>query len=472
MGKLSLLDLGFFLTETDASPKHVGSLMILHKPAAAREDYTETLYRELISAPRVRAPFNQIVRFSLIGGPRWQTDPDFDIRHHIFRHQLPEPGAYPMLLDLVSDLHTPRMERDRPIWEFHIIDGLENDRCALYMRIHHAYADGMSMASWLLQSLSKSPKSRSARFVWTLPEEEREAPPGHGLSLTALFKHLTGKTIGNVRMLSGLSKLTTQLVLEQLHLTKNAVALPFKASHNTPLTGQVTAGRQVATAAVPMARVNRIRQMTRSTLNHVALTCIDGALHRYLDECGADVDEPITIQMPVNLRHKDDDSPGNKIGIVLVDLARKTTDPYERLREIGFTLRNVRYQVDGVPPSSVMAYTIVLAVVAQLAELLKLSDALPPLGNTLVSNVPGPRKPLYLMGARLEAMFPISALSPGNHMNITLFSYDRNLHFGLVATRALPNLHKLADYIYEAFLELEAAIDPSRATQDGAQVPN
>ena len=210
-----------------------------------------------------------------------------------------------------------------------------------------------------------------------------------------------------------------------------------------------------------MTRVNKIRKQTRSTLNHVALTCIDGALHRYLEECGADISEPITIQMPVNLRRPGDRSMGNKIGIVLVELAKKTTDPYERLREIGFTLRNVRYQVDGVPPASVIAYTVLLGSFAQLTEFLKIDDRLPPLGNTLVSNVPGPSTPLYLRGAKLEEMYPISALTPGCHLNITLYSYDGRLQFGLVASSALPKLEILSDYIHDAFAELDDAVSPT-----------
>ena len=214
-------------------------------------------------------------------------------------------------------------------------------------------------------------------------------------------------------------------------------------------------------SAVDMERVHRLRKLTRSTLNHIALTCIDGALHRYLQDCGADINEPITIQMPVNLRQSGDDSFGNKIGIVLVELASKTTDPYERLREIGFTLRNVRYQIDGVPPASVMAYTVLLGGVSLIGEALKLGDVLPPLGNTLVSNVPGPAKALYLKGAKLEEMYPISALTPSNHLNITLYSYDGRLQFGLVATTAMPNLDILGNYIHDAFDDLEEAVSPS-----------
>jgi WS/DGAT/MGAT family acyltransferase len=253
------------------------------------------------------------------------------------------------------------------------------------------------------------------------------------------------------------------LLLESVKLTKNAIALPFVASANTPLTGQVTAGRQFATAAVSMERVNRIRQSTRSTLNHVALTCVDAALHRYLQDQGVQLDRPITIQMPVNLRQEGEKTAGNKIGIIQVELSAPTDDPYVRLRNIGFSLRNVRTMIDSVAPEAIESYTLITGVFGQIAEMLKLSDQLPPTGNTLVSNVPGPAATLFLKGARMLEMHPISTLPPSNLLNITLFSYAGELYFGLIATDALPNLERLGDYVAEAFAELEHSVRDAHA---------
>jgi WS/DGAT/MGAT family acyltransferase len=249
-----------------------------------------------------------------------------------------------------------------------------------------------------------------------------------------------------------------QLALEQVGLTRNAVSLPFRSGGHTELTGRTVPERQFAKASVPMSDVQRIRDMCRATLNHVALTCVDGALHRYLEEQGEDPRRPISIQMPVSLRSKGDRKEGNRIGLVTVDLANRTSDPYERLREIGFTLRNVRNQVDNVPPDSVVMYSIITGLGAQLTEMFGLSDVLPPISDTLVSNVPGPRNPLYLKGALLEEMCPVSTLMPGNRLNITLFSYAGTLHFGLIGTRQLGDLSKLADYIEQAFVDLEKAV--------------
>ena len=129
-----------------------------------------------------------------------------------------------------------------------------------------------------------------------------------------------------------------------------------------------------------------------------------------------------------------------------------------RLRNIGFSLRNVRTMVDSVAPAAIESYTIITGLVAQTAELLRLSNKLPPMGNTLVSNVPGPKQTLYLKGATMEEMHPISTLPPSNLLNITLFSYAGQLFFGLIATDELPELPRLGEYIQQAFGELESAV--------------
>ncbi|WP_153061419.1 WS/DGAT domain-containing protein, partial [Escherichia coli] len=169
------------------------------------------------------------------------------------------------------------------------------------------------------------------------------------------------------------------------------------ASGNTPFTGNATPGRQFATAAVPMARIDAIRRVARATLNHVALTCLDGAMHRYLADEGVELDRPITIQMPVNLRQKGvegEKATGNKIGIILVDLSPRPDEASVRLRNVGYSLRNVRAIIDSVAPEAVETYTILTGLLGQIAGMLQLADVITPMGNTLVSNVPGPAERL------------------------------------------------------------------------------
>lgn len=464
MKKLSLLDLGFFVAESQASPKHVGGLLMFKRPAKAPASFAKSLYREYLGFTEVAPPFNRVITFSLTAMPQWR-DAEIDLTQHIFYHKLPR-GANDReaLYAFVAALHEPMLDRSRPLWEMHVIDGLSEGRFAFYQKMHHAYADGVTMARWTAEGLADSADELDLTPVWTLKHgghgaKRRLGPKRKEEMLQAVWKELSG---GSLRLL-GISRLAAMLFLESVKLTKNAIALPFVSSAKTPLTGQVTSGRQFTTAGVSMERVNRIRERTRSTINHVALTCLDGALRRYLADQGVELKRPITIQMPVNLRKEGEKTAGNKIGIIQVELSAPTEDPYVRLRNIGFSLRNVRTMIDSVSAEAIESYTLITGLVAQIAEMLGLSNTLPPMGNTLVSNVPGPKSHLYVKGARMEEMHPISTLPPSNLLNITLFSYAGDLYFGLIATDELPNLALLGAYVQDAFTELEQSVSDAHA---------
>ena len=469
MSKLSLLDLGFFIAETEASPKHVAGLLIFKRPPKSTSAFAKNLYRQYLAFTEVLPPYNRVIHFSLSAMPSWQDAAAVDLTQHVFFHKLPKgANGRQALYDFVAKLHEPMLDRSRPLWAVHVIDGLGGDLgsggFALYQKMHHAYADGVTMARWTSEGLASTPDEMEITPVWTL---RHGGHGGHGHALKkrnqALMRSMW-KELGSTSMrFLGVGRLAAMLLLESVKLTKNAIALPFVSSAKTPLTGQVTAGRQFSTAAVTMDRVNRVRERTRSTLNHVALTCLDGALRRYLSDLGVELKRPITIQMPVNLRQEGEKTAGNKIGIIQVELSPPTDDPYVRLRNIGFSLRNVRTMINSVVPEAIESYTIITGLVAQIAELLKLSNTLPPMGNTLVSNVPGPKHHLYLQGARMEEMHPISTLPPSNLLNITLFSYADQLFFGLIATAELPELHRLGGYVEAAFTELEAAVVDAHA---------
>jgi len=462
MSKLSLMDLAFFLAETKESPKHVGGLLTFKLPKNCSDSFVKDLVQDCLKEKTATAPFNQVIKFSLIGLLEWREARDFDIKDHILFKPNKKELTLEELNAHVAELHCPVLTKEKPLWEFHFLDNIEGDRFAVYFKMHHAYADGMTMTRWLTKMLSADSNDTKIRPLWNSPKRRKKADrdkavrPEH--TLVSLLRMVTGTPISYFQTVRGLAKVSLQLGLEQLNLTNNAIAIPFSTGIDTPLTGQVTAGRQIVTARVPLDRVSKIRAKTRCTLNHIALTCIDTALHRYLENCGVDFNDKINIAMPVSLREEGDTSTGNQIGIVLVDLAPKTDDIYVRLREIGFALRNIRFQVDDLPPSSIIGYTMLLTLCSQVAELLKLSDVIPPMGHTLVSNVPGPKETLYFKSAELEQMFPISTLSPGNRLNITLFSYDGYLHFGLIATKELLHLDNLGETIEEAFVELENSI--------------
>lgn len=463
MSRLSLLDLAFFIAENEASPKHVAGLHIHQVPKGGGANFARQLYEEFLEHTDVQPPFDQLINFVSAGlMPSWVAADAVDLAQHVFFHKMKAGhNDRAALYALTAELHEPVLDRSRPLWEVHVISGLWDRQFAIYYKMHHAAADGITMTRWGVESLRTTADDDTVTPVWTLDHTRRS-----GRSRNSRKKRLDQAVAGTVwkqltansKRAVGIGRLTAMLALEAVKLTKNAIALPFMASGGTPFTGNATPGRQFATAAVPMARIDAIRKVARATLNHVALTCLDGAMHRYLADEGIALDRPITIQMPVNLRREDEKAAGNKIGIILVDLSPPTDDAYVRLRNVGYSLRNVRAMIDAVAPEAVETYTILTGLLGQIAGMLKLADVITPMGNTLVSNVPGPAERLYLKGAPLLEMHPVSTLPATHLLNITLFSYAGTLYVGLIATDALPNLGRLAAYVEEEVATLEQAV--------------
>ena len=252
MSKLSLLDLGFFIAESEASPKHVAGLLIFKRPPKSGAAFAKNLYRDYLAATAVKPPFNRIIQFSLNALPHWRATDHVDLNQHVFFHTMPKgENDRKALYALVCKLHTPMLDRSRPLWEVHVIDGLPDGQFALYQKMHHAYADGITMSRWTAECYSNSPTDVELTPVWT------QKHGGHGSRAKQELLDLTWKEVtGNTRRFLGIGRLAAMLFLESIKLTKNAIALPFVSSAKTPLTGQVTSGRQFATAGVSMNRVN------------------------------------------------------------------------------------------------------------------------------------------------------------------------------------------------------------------------
>jgi len=462
MKKLSVIDSAFLSTESKESPMHVACLLLFELPARSKVTFSQNLYKKLRKHNEAVYPFNQKVVMHRGRLPVWETVETFDIDEHLFYHELPSPGSRDQLHELVAELHEGLLSRDHPLWEYHIIGGLKKRRFAIYIKLHHAYADGVTLTSWVKNGLDKKQQERTGQALWTLEHGQRKSPASDDLHLIDSAKKMFDRQKDGLRTITGLAKIGSQLLLEKLQLTHNAISLPFNAPR-TLLNAPLTPDRQLATASVPMERVNRIRRAARVSLNQVAISCIDEALHRYLASCNEPLTQPLVISMPVSMRRNGrlNTDEGNEVCMVLVELANETDDPYIRLRDIGMKLRYVRYQVDELSASAMMGYSMIVGLSALAMEKTGVSNHLPPVSNLVVSNVPGPRETLYLQGARLLEQYPVSTIPPENQLNITLYSYDSGLYFGLVATRKLKDLSRLGAYIYQAFENLEKSVlDP------------
>tara|TARA_R110001592_G_scaffold175466_1_gene414631 strand:- start:58725 stop:60161 length:1437 start_codon:yes stop_codon:yes gene_type:complete len=452
---LTIVDNGFLITETNESPKHIAGLQTYKIPTKASKNFVKNLYESWVTVDTVCAPYNLILNNKNPLSPYWQEATNFQAKDHVFFLSLKE-GTDAEINALVSELHEPRLDLSRPLWRCFFIEGLSDKRFAIYFSFHHSVLDGISAGKIMERTLSSLKTEKGRPPFWARTDNPYNKKSGR--AKPTLMDKLFATASGNAKAAYGLSRISTQLCLEAIGLTKNAISLPFTAAP-TPLTGPVTSKRTFTTSALPMDRVNHLRKITRNTLNHIALTCLDGALHRYLEHIGHPLNSTLTITMPVSLRKEDAKVGGNQIGLVATTLSPKTDDPIIRLREIGSSLQAVRHQIDESPAVSIQAYSLVTNGVAQLFDLVHASELLPALSHTIVSNVPGPKNALYLEGAELLGWYPVSTLGPGHRLNVTMFSYNGKLDFGIIgASDFLPDLEIIGQFIYEEFEELEKAI--------------
>jgi WS/DGAT/MGAT family acyltransferase len=454
---MSFFDYSFFLIETRENPKHVAKLMTFSKPKGCKKSFVKDVYRRWLKIHNAAAPFNSKLGFSYTGIPQWAEVDHFDPANHLYHHNLPAGSDRKKFNAFICELHAPLTPRDKPLWEMHLIDGLKNDQFAIYLRMHHAYVDGLSFISIITTMLSKSPDDKNCQPFWVYSFKGSDRAKDKKPLASRLLKKM-GTGISGAY---GLARIGAQIGLEISGLTHNAITIPFHVEKSV-LTGQIAEGRELFTTKISMERINRIRKVTRSSLNHVVLACLEGALRRYLVEIGHPIEGPVVISMAVSIREDVGKLGGNEVGMVPVELCSKTDDPVLRIRNIGQSLQAVRHQVDDTSNAGIAAYTLALLSLPQLAENLKLSDHMPPLGHTVVSNVPGPAWPLYLEGAEVDEAYFVSALAPGQNLNVTVSSYNGDLYYGLLAVRgALPDLNRLIELIDQEYRELEAILDSS-----------
>lgn len=460
---LSVVDNGFIVTETKSSPKHIAGLQIYQKPEGAAPNFVANLADKWSLEDDACAPYNLKLNAQNPLSPYWSEYKNFKASDHVEFITLQE-GSREALYALISKIHEGNLDRSKPMWRCIFIDGLSKGRFAVYFSFHHAVSDGVSAGKIMERSLSTCASDTGRPPFWAMKDNLYNKKSGR--PKPTLMKKMVSTAKGNAKAAYGLSRISTQLCLEAMGLTKNAISLPF-TSALTPLTGSVTSKRSFTSASLPLDRVNHLRKITRNTLNHIALTCLDGALHRYLDHIGNPLDGTLTITMPVSLRKEDAKVGGNQIGLVATKLAPKTDDPIIRLREIGVSLQAVRNQIDDSPAVSIQAYSLVTNGLAQLADSANVAGLVPPLSHTIVSNVPGPKKALYLEGAELLGWYPVSTLGPGHRLNVTMFSYNGKLDFGIIAASDfLPDINALGRFIFEEFEELEKVImSPDMGTQ-------
>ena len=459
MAKLTPMDYAFLALESPESPKHVAGLQIFEPPKGIKNKrkFVQDLFADLMQHTECTAPFNQKLKVPRIGLPEWIEDEQLELEYHVRHSVLPRPGSRRQLYEMVSRLHANLLDRSRPVWECHLIEGLEKGRFAIYTKIHHALADGISASRFLTNGLSESPDDASITPIWAPRPRERKRREREDKGLLDDLKGAARLLKGRLSTTVGLSKLILKLKTQAMGLNRETLPIPFTAS-TTDLNLPLAKAKTFSAAAFPMERFKAIGKAADASLNDVLLTVCDMAIQWYLRDHGTTLDKPLVCQMPVSLRREGEEG-GNQIAIALIELGTVSADPLTRLNQIKAAAGDLKEEYGAMDAEVAMIYTLLVQGAAQVADSLKLGEQLPPLGNIMVSNVPGPREALYLNGARLQEIYPLSVMPPGQASNVTVLSYAGDLNMGVIAGRsALPELEGMTDHMWEAFEALETAI--------------
>ncbi|MGH8529879.1 MAG: WS/DGAT/MGAT family O-acyltransferase [Nevskiales bacterium] len=458
--RLNPLDASWLLVESRETPMHVGNLQILSLPKNAPDDYLNKMVANLKSAGDFASPWNLKLRGGSVGRylPKWVEDNDVDIDYH-FRHSaLPKPGGERELGILVSRLHSHQLDLNRPPWECHLIEGLEDNRFALYTKMHHSLIDGVSGVRLLQRILSSDPEARDQPAPWMVQPQVR-APREEGEAATAASPYqivmdgLRHQARSTAELIGALRRL-----VKAARSDSDALTGPF-AAPNSVINGRVTAPRRFATQQYELARIKALSKAAECSLNDVVLYLCATALRRFLKEANQLPDKPLSAGIPVNVRPADDQATGNAISFIMANLATDVADPVKRLEIIKASTARGKEHLQSLPKAALMQYTLVVMAPYTLSLLTGLGGRTRPVFNITISNVPGPNEALYFNGARLEAMYPVSLIAHGGALNITCLSYAGTLNFGYTGCRdTLPHMQRIAVYTGEALEELEQAI--------------
>jgi diacylglycerol O-acyltransferase len=508
--KLSSLDASFLYLETPEMPMHVGSMAIFRLPDDYKGDFFED-FKAMIASRLHIAPIlkSRLEKAPLdIDHPSWVEDDQFDIDRHIFRGSLPAPHDRATLERLVGWIHAKLLNRARPLWEFYVFEGMQNNEIGLYSKMHHACIDGGAGAALTsmiydvspiprkvdpptARKVAQEPRDIAANLIdsyqqlWTQPFDATAAPktielPRSGKSDlgSILFDNAMFQIENAIKFASSVPAMLKSVseVVTKISDPKSRESLASMVSPPTILNKAISSERSFAGTSVSLSRAKAVGKQAGGKLNDVVLALASGVVRRYLVGQGALPTKSLTAAVPISLREEGNTESNNQVFGMICSIATNIEDPKARLeaiiaqstksKEMSHPLRAFMPQVSNV---SMLGAPILVQILALLYSRSDLSNVLPPAANITVSNVPGPRQTLYAAGAELLHIFPVSIATHGLALNITVQSYRDQLDFGFVAgANIIPHVQVLCDMLPAEFDALEAAFVPPPAETKSA----
>lgn len=482
---MNVLDAGLLLMESPQTPMHIGGIQVLKLPRGAGADYVHKLRQRMMRFPADGAPFNY--RLTRSGGGlgmlAWEVVDEVNLEEHVFHHALPYPGGERELLELISRLNSDALDRSRPLWEQHLIEGLHGRRYATFTRIHHALMDGQWGIKLAQATTSPDARARGLPPYWavkfdgdkaTSPGAEKmvkaavaaaakaagassPAPGGTDPAAPGWWDRHTQDIQANIETMAELRKAFARLIDSYRHPADDGL-VPMYTAPETLLNGRLTARRALALVRLDLERIRGIAQQCEVKINDVVMALCGGALRRYLAERGALPDKPLIASMPVALPRAEGDAGGNAIVTGLVSLATHVADPLQRLATVHGSSARAKELIRDLPSTTALTiYMTVTGLPYILAQIAGQAERVL-VHNLVLSNVHGVREQRYVNGAQIEAEYPISLLVPGQAMNITVISHADKLDVAvLVCPSLVPQPQRVADAMRDELELLDRA---------------
>jgi diacylglycerol O-acyltransferase / wax synthase len=463
MQQLTGLDAAFLALDSASAYGHVGSVSVLDPPESGEPLTLDRLTELVESRLHLVPPFRRRlvdVPFGL-DQPYWIEDPDFDIEFHVRELALPAPGDDGQLAVQAARLHARPLDRRRPLWETYLIHGLQGGRQAVYTKVHHAAIDGVSGNDLLAALMDTSPQPRDMDEP---PTWHAEAEPGTAQLLARSAVSLAGQPLRaarvSARIVRSLPAIASSPARPQLPLIDRflfrrnrgvVLSAPPLIAPATPFNKNIGPHRRWAFGSVSLMDVKAIKNAAGTTVNDVVMAQCAGALRIWLQKHDALPEGPLVAAVPVSIRTEEQKGAhGNRVSTVMAPLPTHLADPAQRLEAAHEAMRAAKEQHNALPAELLtdIAEFSMPALANQayrLATRLRLLERVPPF-NLFVSNVPGPTVDLYLCGARLDAVYPLSAIADGQGLNITVLGSNGKPNFGALADRDLvPDLDMIID---------------------------
>jgi WS/DGAT/MGAT family acyltransferase len=475
MQQLTGLDAAFLALDSPTAYGHVGSVSILDPPAGGEaltlERLTELIESRLYLIPPFRRRLVEVA-FGL-DKPYWIEDPDFDIEFHVRELGLPSPGDDRQLAVQAARLHARPLDRSRPLWETYLIHGLQGGRQALYTKVHHAAIDGVSGNDLLTALTDTSPQPEQTKG----PDSWRpEAKPQTSRLLAHSAASLATNPVRAVRVSAGIVRSLPALassparpwlpLIDRYVLRRNRgviLSAPPLIAPATPFNKNIGPHRRWAFTSLPLSQVKAIKNAASVTVNDVVMALCAGALRTWLQKHDALPEGPLVASVPVSIRTEEQKGAhGNRVSSIIAALPTHLADPAERLGAVHEAMRAAKEQHNALPAELLtdIAEFSMPALANQayrLASRLRLMERIPPF-NLIISNVPGPTVDLYLCGARLDGVYPLSAIADGQGLNLTVLGSNGKLNFGALADRDLvPDVDLIVEALKDELVALSDA---------------